>query len=86
MGKCIFCGKEITDFQEFEFCTTKYRRWNIYTFIHSDCMVIAQEWLRKHDGIIEDDKEFKNKVELAKIGAIYYADTDSVLGGVDDGK
>lgn len=51
--RCLFCGKEITDFQEFEFTTTRYKRYNIYTFIHSDCMVKAQEWLRVNEGGIE---------------------------------
>ena len=65
--RCLFCGKEITEFQEFEFTTTKYKKFNIYTFIHSDCMVKAQEWLKvnkdgiehilaEREGVLDDGK------------------------------
>lgn len=47
--KCIFCGKQITEHQEFEFCSTRYKRFNIYTFIHSECMVEASELLKLPD-------------------------------------
>lgn len=43
MCKCIYCGHEITENQDFQFCTTRYKRFNIYTFIHSDCMVKANK-------------------------------------------
>lgn len=50
--KCIFCGQQITPNQEFEFCTSRYKRFNIYVFIHSDCMVKANEMLKLPDDVI----------------------------------
>lgn len=87
MCRCIYCGKEITEFQEFEFTYTKFGRCNIYVFIHSDCIVAAQDWLK--------DTNFERLQKAAAIGAIRYYDTDSVApykvtenvkGEEDDGK
>ncbi|MBO7731714.1 MAG: hypothetical protein J6S67_04160 [Methanobrevibacter sp.] len=62
--KCIFCGKEITEFQEFEFACTKFGRCNVYAFIHSDCIVAANEWAKGAD---------KEKLQkAAAIAAIKY--------------
>lgn len=47
--KCIFCGQSITPNQEFQFCTSRYKRYNIYIFIHADCMVKANELLKLPD-------------------------------------
>lgn len=47
--KCIYCGKQITPNQEFQFCTSRFKRYNIYVFIHSDCMVKANELLKLPD-------------------------------------
>ena len=47
--KCIFCGQPITPNQEFQFCTTRFKRYNIYIFIHADCMVKANELLKLPD-------------------------------------
>lgn len=73
--KCLFCGKEITEFQDFEFCTTKYRRYNIYTFLHSDCMVKAQEFTRQNKSLIES-------VDTSKWTCPYPDEQE----GADDGK
>lgn len=46
MCLCLYCHQQITENQEFEFCTTKFGKSTIYTFIHSDCMVKAKNDLR----------------------------------------
>ena len=56
MCNCVYCGKEITDNQQFEYCTTKISRFTVYAFIHSDCIIKAQHYLRVvEEGVLEND-------------------------------
>lgn len=50
---CIYCKHPITENQEFEFCTTRYSKYNIYTFIHSDCMIKANSDLRCYESMTD---------------------------------
>lgn len=73
MCRCIYCGREITEFQDFEFTSTKFGRCNVYVFIHSDCIVAAQDWLK--------DATSDRLQKAAAIGAVrYYAESDSCPG------
>lgn len=45
MTPCIFCGKKITDNQEFQWCSTKAGRYVAYVFIHNDCIKEAQKYI-----------------------------------------
>lgn len=46
LSNCIYCGKEITDNQEFQYCSTKAGRYVAYIFIHNDCIPAAQAYVR----------------------------------------
>lgn len=46
MTKCIYCGKPITENQEFQYCSTKVGRYTAYAFIHNDCIALAQAFVR----------------------------------------
>lgn len=47
MTPCIFCGKKITDNQEFQWCSTKAGRYVAYAFIHNDCIKDAQRYVER---------------------------------------
>lgn len=54
--KCIICGKEITENQDFQFCTTRYKRYNVYCFMHSDCIInVACSTIRQQVEAEEED-------------------------------
>lgn len=45
LSNCIYCGEEITDNQEFQYCSTKVGRYIAYAFIHNDCIAAAQRYV-----------------------------------------
>lgn len=55
MCNCLYCGKEISDLEQFEFCTTKISRFTVYAFIHSSCIVKAQKFINFIDEEDNDD-------------------------------
>ena len=53
VSNCIFCGKPITDKQDFEYCSTKWGRYVIYVFIHSDCIPEAKKYADREYSMLE---------------------------------
>lgn len=69
MSNCIYCGKPITENQEFQYASTKVGRYVAYAFIHNDCIVNAQNFVRKvkcsstyGTSITDPKEEFKEEV------------------------
>lgn len=58
ISNCIYCGKPITDKQEFEYCSTKEGRYVVYAFIHSECIADARRF------ISANRKECANEVSV----------------------
>lgn len=55
MSNCIFCGKPITENQDFQYCSAKQGRFVAYVFIHSDCIPEAQRYLQNVERGKKDD-------------------------------
>lgn len=49
MTSCIYCGKPITDKQDFQYCSTRSGRYVAYVFIHSDCIPKAQKFISNQE-------------------------------------
>ena len=45
MSNCIYCGKPITENQEFKYCSARTGRYVAYVFIHCDCIPAAQKYI-----------------------------------------
>lgn len=55
MCNCLYCGKQITENQQFEYCTTRISKFTVYAFIHSDCILRARHFLNFVDEEAEND-------------------------------
>lgn len=61
--KCIYCGKPITDKQEFEYCSTRIGRYVAYAFIHSDCIPKAVKYVQNKQ-LDSIRKEYADEVSV----------------------
>ena len=53
MTNCIYCGKPITDNQEFKYCSARCGRYVAYVFIHNDCIPKAQKFVESQEKEVE---------------------------------
>lgn len=53
LSNCIFCGKPITEHQEFQYCSTRAGRYVAYAFIHNDCIPAAQKYVSNKNKLEE---------------------------------